>query len=129
VAREDTQFKPKTSGNPGGRPKGVERRFREVVESRVYVAKDGTEHTGLDALANVLLDIAYDQKEQAKDRRAAVADFTDRGYGKVKDTVVIEGAEQRPVNWRAVPESDREDMLSAVQKLLAYTEPAADTEH
>lgn len=79
------------SGNPGGRKRGVEKWFRKVAEERVYIAKDGTKYTGLDALAHVLLDIAYDHDEQARDRRAAVDSFVDRGWGKVKEQHEITG--------------------------------------
>jgi len=85
------------SGNPGGRKRGAERRFRDVVESRKYTAKDGSEHTGLDALAHVLLDIAFDHEERAHSRIHAACRYVDRGWGAVKQSVQITADTQTAV--------------------------------
>ena len=79
------------SGNPGGRKKGVERRYREVVEVNEYTARNGQTYKGVDALVMVLLDIATNPAELGSYRRAAVDSIVDRGWGKVKEQHEISG--------------------------------------
>lgn len=132
MAKTDGRFVKGISGNPGGRKRGAERTFREVAEQRVYVAADGVEYRGIHALAHVLLDIAYSKDEQARDRARAVEMFIDRGWGKVKDTVVVESSETPTVDWRSVPMKDREEILGAIcklQEIVGDGAPDSPTEH
>ena len=91
MPKSDTQFRAGQSGNPGGRQKGVERRFRELAEAEVYTGTDGKEYRGVDMLARWLLEMAHPESENSpRDRREALALYLDRAVGRVKQTVKIE---------------------------------------
>lgn len=75
------------SGNPGGRPKGVERIARDAAREREYTAKNGEKYTGAAAMIHVLIDIATDDKAKDRERTAAAIAVLDRGWGKPKQTV------------------------------------------
>lgn len=63
------RFRPGTpSPNPGGRPKGVAARAREVAD--------------LDTLLGVLFGIATDETARNSDRLAACRELLDRAYGR-----------------------------------------------
>jgi hypothetical protein len=62
-------FTPGVSGNPGGRPKGLSRRVRELV------GEDG------DAIAEYMLSVMTDERGTA-DRIEAAKWLADRGFGK-----------------------------------------------
>lgn len=64
MPKEDTQFKPGQSGNPGGRPKGIARKAREHGDK------------ALEVLAAALED------PDSKVRITAAKELLDRGYGK-----------------------------------------------
>jgi hypothetical protein len=118
------------SGNPGGRKRGAERRFRDVAEARVYTAKDGTEYTGLDAMAHVLLDIAYDHREGARDRLAAVSTYVDRGWGRVKQEVELssDGAQTQAIDWSKYSVEEQAQYLELALRLGAIADDGT-TEH
>ena|SRR5438105_15876674 len=80
-------FKPGQSGNPGGRPKGIERIARDATRDRSYEAKDGKTYTGAAAMIHVLIDVATDPKAHPRDRTGAAVAVLDRGWGKPKQTV------------------------------------------
>jgi hypothetical protein len=118
--------------NAAGRMKGVEKRFREVAETREYTAADGQTYRGLDALAHVLLDIAYSSKEQARDRRTAVDSYVDRGWGKAKQTIEVS---EKPADTGRRPDdmSDEEiaealDAIHTLRKLGAVSADGDDGE-
>ena len=69
VARSSTSFQPGTSGNPGGRPKGLS----EVIAL-------AREHTEL--AITTLVDIAKQTKAAPAARVAAASALLDRGWGK-----------------------------------------------
>ena len=69
-------FKPGQSGNPGGRPKGIARAFRDTMGSPEEAARG-------------LLEIARTAKRPA-DRIAAWRELLDRGYGKAPAFAVME---------------------------------------
>ena len=69
VARSSTSFQPGTSGNPGGRPKGLS----EVIAL-------AREHTEL--AITTLVDIARQPKAAPAARVAAASALLDRGWGK-----------------------------------------------
>ena len=70
MAKEETQFKPGQSGNPGGRPKGLAKRARELAGG------DGSK--ALEVFAGVMLDDAAPRR----DRMEAAARLLERGWGK-----------------------------------------------
>ena len=69
MARSNTSFQPGTSGNPGGRPKGLS----EVIAL-------AREHTEL--AITTLVDIAQQTKAAPAARVAAASALLDRGWGK-----------------------------------------------
>ena len=81
VRRIGRPFQPGQSGNPGGRPKGVARAFRDVLGGSPAL------------LAQVLLEIAEDPKAHNRDRIAAAREILDRGWGKAVGYSDIEGAD------------------------------------
>jgi len=61
---------PGVSGNPGGRPKGLSRRVRELV------GEDGH------AIAEFMFIVLSDETERTADRMEAAKWLADRGFGK-----------------------------------------------
>jgi hypothetical protein len=80
VRRIGRPFPPGQSGNPGGRPKGVARAFRDVLGGSPTEAAQG------------LQQIARYGKRDA-DRIAAWRELLDRGWGKAPAFASIEGAD------------------------------------
>ena len=58
-------------------------------------------------------------------------DTGDRLFGKAREHVTIQDGEPPPgIDWKRVPEEERESLLAAILKLQAYTgEPETPTEH
>jgi hypothetical protein len=63
-------FAPGVSGNPGGRPRGLSRRVRELV------GENG------DAIAEYMLEVMNDERARTADRIEAGKWLADRGFGK-----------------------------------------------
>jgi hypothetical protein len=63
-------FTPGVSGNPGGRPKGLGRRVRELV------GEDGA------AIADYLLSVMNNERARTADRIDAAKWLADRGFGR-----------------------------------------------
>ena len=83
-------FKPGTSGNPGGRPKGAAgfaERIRQATKE------------GQDLMAWAL---AIARNPKAKDRMAAIKWLGDRGWGTAPQEITITGPEGGPVVYRVV---------------------------
>lgn len=82
---ESGRFLPGRSPNPGGRPKGVAARVRELA------GDDGG------ALLEIVATIASDTRASNRDRLEACRLLLDRGFGRSPAVVYIEGAEtERP---------------------------------
>lgn len=71
-------YEPGTTGNPGGRPKGLAKRVRDQVGS------DG------EPLVVLMLAIVYNEKESTRDRMDAAKWLADRGWGKAPVFAPIE---------------------------------------
>lgn len=80
LAGEGTRFKPGQSGNPGGRPKGAAKAFREALPDPTLAALG-------------LLELAQDPDVRPADRISAWNSLLDRGYGKAASFAAIEGAD------------------------------------
>ncbi|MET0937804.1 MAG: DUF5681 domain-containing protein [Gaiellaceae bacterium] len=63
-------FTPGVSGNPGGRPKGLSRRVRELV------GEDGHE------IAEYMFSVTTDERTRTADRIEAAKWLADRGFGR-----------------------------------------------
>ncbi len=70
-------FAPGTSGNPGGRPKGLTRRVRELV------GDDGT------AIAEFMYSVMADEGSRTADRLEAARWLADRGFGRPPQDVEL----------------------------------------
>lgn len=77
-------FMPGQSGNPGGRPRGLARRVRELV------GDDGT------MIADYMLAVMRDDRERTRDRLEAGRFLADRGWGKPVQAVELDVATLSP---------------------------------
>ena len=73
------RWKKGQSGNPGGRPKGLASRVRELVGDDA------------NAILEVFSQIATDPKAKVSDRIAAGRELLDRGWGKAPSFAPLEG--------------------------------------
>lgn len=119
--------------NPGGRPKGIERRIRELIEGKKE-HEDGLTLNGWEAIANSMYKIAMGKKVKIqgvvgtgeisiKDRIAAANFLYDRVYGKptVKveaDTTVHQGNLEN-IDVDALPKDELEALERHVENLAA----------
>lgn len=74
-------WKPGQSGNPGGRPKGLARRVRELVGG------DG------ETITHFMLDTLKNEDAEMRDRMEAAKWLADRGWGKAANHAPIEDAD------------------------------------
>ncbi len=72
-------FKPGQSGNPSGRPRGIASQARELIDDNPR------------ELLTTLLEIARDPEERGSERRACIAEYLDRAYGKSATFAPIDG--------------------------------------
>jgi hypothetical protein len=103
-------FAPGVSGNPGGRPKGLSRRVRELV------GDDGG------AIADYMLSVMNDERARNADRIEAAKWLADRGFGKAALVVDMGVTEQAVLELlRGLPTED----LEAMRAILAKRVPDA----
>jgi len=104
---------PGVSGNPGGRPKGLSRRVRELV------GDDGHE------IAEFMFGVLSDETERTADRMEAAKWLADRGFGKA--ALVVDAS---PVTEQLLQEFLRglstEDLEAMVAILQKYSPDAAE---
>jgi hypothetical protein len=98
-------FMPGATGNPGGRPKGLARRVRELV------GDDGHE------IAEFMFSIMSDGAARTADRMEAARWLADRGFGKAIQAVDIEVA-QGP--WAELGKLSREDLETLLAIFRKY---------
>lgn len=104
ITRKPWQFQPgQPSANPGGRPKGLERRVRELVD--------------FDQIILAMRDIALAQGPNGagaskRDRIAAAQFLADRGYGKPKFNLEITDGNEPTVaiDVEAMADDDLDDL-------------------
>ena len=104
-------FEPGTTGNPGGRPKGLARLVREKCGG-----DDGAK------MIEIMWGIATDEHAPRRDRMAAIQWCADRGWGKAVDIVVIE---ETPTGRYPMLDLDRltADQLRLLRDLYAAARP------
>ena len=102
---KDTRFKPGQSGNPGGRPKSIER--------VVNLARENTE-AGVKAIAKIMLD----PKERGATRVAAFNALMDRAWGKAPQTITID-------NMDNMTDAELEALITERKEYLATLESGA----
>ncbi len=127
------QFGPGASGNPGGRPKGLERTAREAMALREYTAKNGVTYKGDEAAFHCLIDMFFDDKCAPRERIAAFKEWCDRGHGKAKQSVKITGDAAPGVTMARNPaemtEAEVRTALEAIGTLKRLAVVRDDTEH
>lgn len=105
-------WKPGQSGNPGGKPKGLERRVREIVGP------------DLDAMITALVDIALARGNmgagaKVRDRVAAASLVLNRGWGAPKQTVVVESDQpttEITINVNVLPDGDLDQLETLLER-------------
>lgn len=127
------RFQPGVSGNPGGRPKGLERTAREAMALREYTAKSGQTFKGEEAAFQCLIDMFFDEKCAPRERIAAFKEWCDRGYGKAKQSVKVTGESAAvatmPRDVSEMSEGEVREALGAIGTLKRLAVVRGDTEH
>jgi hypothetical protein len=98
------------SGNPSGRPKGLERRFRELVDE--------------EELPMFLLNVIRDENERTRERLEAPRIYLGRGWGKAPQ--VVDLSANRPSNPFEDMTADDLAALVAVGKQVMEAQRAAE---
>lgn len=109
-------FRPGVSGNPGGRPKALARRVRELVGDSGEL------------IVGYMLDVLRDDSVRTADRLEAAKWLADRGFGKAVQAVEIEVAPQPSLDLTMYSTEDLETMIAILERYEpggAATEPAA----
>lgn len=113
-------FQKGQSGNPGGRPKGLERTAREAMALRSYVAKDGNKYEGVEAAMQCLIDMFFDEKVPPRVRITAFTEWSNRGYGRTKQHVTVTGDGPTVTTGRNpedMTDGELADALGAIRRL------------
>jgi hypothetical protein len=96
-------FQPGVSGNPGGRPKGLARRVRELV------GDDGHE------IIEFMFETMNNHKVRMADRLEAAAWLADRGFGKAELAINLEVGHPG-LDLRKLSTSDLEALVGIVER-------------
>jgi hypothetical protein len=97
-------FLPGQSGNPGGRPKGLSRRVRELV------GEDG------EAIAVYMLSVMRDEKARTADRLEAAKWLADRGFGRTVQTLDLDVTAHPPIDVTQLSDADLEALVAIFGK-------------
>lgn len=128
------QFQRGNSGNPGGRPKGIERAVRDAINRREFTDVAGVTYKGLDAVLARLLEMLFAKGTAPRDAVAVAKEIFDRGFGKAKQSLELTGdvgGSDSPFAVNAIPLERRRVLLAAALEIEALTEASDDagTEH
>lgn len=123
------------SGNPAGRPRGIERQTRDQVESYTVEDPDLGVLTGWDAIRRRLYLRAIGAiVGRAQDEIAAAKLLFERGFGSPKslmkieaDGLVRDAADGK--KWDEVPIDRRRELLAAAKELGTLDDDIKPTEH
>ena len=97
-------FQPGQSGNPGGRPKGLTRRVRELV------GDDG------DAIAAFMYEVMADDAARTADRLEAAKWLADRGFGRAVQAVDIDVSQHPTINLSLLSTDDVEALIAIFER-------------
>lgn len=97
-------FLPGQSGNPGGRPKGLSRRVRELV------GDDG------EVIAEYMLSVMHDEKARTADRLEAAKWLADRGFGRTVQTLDLDVTAHPPIDVTQLSTPDLEALIAIFER-------------
>ena len=97
-------FVPGQSGNPGGRPRGLARRVRELV------GDDG------DEIVRFMFDVMSNPKARMADRIEAARWLGDRGFGRSVQPIDLDVNQPHALNLSDFSTEDLEALLAIVDK-------------
>jgi hypothetical protein len=99
-------FTPGVSGNPGGRPKGLSRRVRELV------GENG------EAIAEYMHSVMNDERARTADRLEAAKWLADRGFGKALQALEIDVNRYPVLDLTGVSTEDLDAMLAILTRYV-----------
>jgi hypothetical protein len=102
-------FTPGVSGNPGGRPKGLSRRVRELV------GDDGR------AIAEFMFGVLSDETQRTADRMEAAKWLADRGFGRAVQALDIDVPSSLDIN-----DFSTDDLRAIAEILRKYSPEVAE---
>ncbi|MBM2823523.1 MAG: hypothetical protein HW413_2269 [Thermoleophilia bacterium] len=102
------------SGNPGGRPKGLSRRVRELV------GDDGH------AIAEFMFTILSDETECTADRMEAAKWLADRGFGKSVQPMSVDMNQYSMIDVIDITKISTKDLKALVEILSKYKPDVAE---
>lgn len=95
---------PGQSGNPGGRPKGLARRVRELV------GDDGH------AIAEFMFEVQNDETERTADRMEAARWLADRGFGRSVQALDIDVSQHPSIDITRFSTEDLNALIAIFEK-------------